>query len=46
MSVKGSILTMYWRLFKLKVKIPVFLVGIVVLCWGIAVVDGAWAVHG
>lgn len=37
--VKGSILALYWRLFKLKVKVPAYIVGTMVLCWGIAVVN-------
>lgn len=38
LSVKGSILALYWRLFKIKVKLPVYIVGTMVCCWGIAVV--------
>ena len=39
-SVKFSLLAFYWRLFKQsKIRIPIYVLGTVVTCWGIAVVS-------
>ena len=39
-SVKFSLLAFYWRLFKQsKIRIPIYVLGAVVTCWGIAVVS-------
>jgi hypothetical protein len=38
--VKYSILALYWRLFKTtQVKIAIYVVAVVVTCWGVAVVS-------
>lgn len=38
LSVKFSILALYWRIFKLNMKLPIYVVATMVLCWAIAVV--------
>lgn len=39
-SVKFSLLAFYWRLFKQsKIRIPIYILGTIVSCWGIAVVS-------
>ncbi|MCJ1263967.1 hypothetical protein MMC22_003838 [Lobaria immixta] len=36
-SVKFSILALYWRLFKLSIRVPILILASIVTCWGIAV---------
>ncbi len=39
-SIKFSLLAFYWRIFKQsKIRIPIYILGTVVSCWGIAVVS-------
>ena len=39
-SVKFSLLAFYWRIFKQsKIRIPIYVLGAIVSCWGIAVVS-------
>ena len=39
-SIKFSLLSFYWRIFKQsRIRIPIYVLGIVVSCWGIAVVS-------
>lgn len=36
--VKLSMLAFYWRLFRDSIRIPCYILGILILCWHIAVV--------
>ncbi|KAL8654747.1 MAG: hypothetical protein Q9226_003311 [Calogaya cf. arnoldii] len=37
-SIKFSLLAFYWRIFKQsKIRIPIYVLGVIVSCWGIAV---------
>ena len=39
-SVKFSLLAFYWRIFKQsRIRIPIYVLGAIVSCWGIAVVS-------
>ena len=39
-SIKFSLLAFYWRIFKVTtIRIPIYVIGAVVTCWGIAVVS-------
>lgn len=39
-SVKFSLLAFYWRIFKQsKIRVPIYVLGAIVSCWGIAVVS-------
>ncbi|KAL8821621.1 MAG: hypothetical protein Q9223_000364 [Gallowayella weberi] len=38
-SIKFSLLAFYWRIFKQsKIRIPIYVLGFIVSCWGIAVI--------
>jgi len=41
LCVKWSILAFYWRSFKIRrsIKVPIWALAIITLCWGIAVVS-------
>ena len=46
-SIKFSLLAFYWRIFKQsKIRIPLYVIGTIVSCWGIAVVSVAISVFG
>lgn len=39
-SIKFSLLTFYWRIFKQsRIRIPIYILGAIVGCWGVAVVS-------
>ena len=39
-SIKFSLLAFYWRIFKQsKIRVPIYILGAIVSCWGIAVVS-------
>lgn len=39
-SIKFSVLAFYWRIFKQsQIRIPIYVIGTIVSCWGVAVVS-------
>lgn len=39
-SIKFSLITFYWRIFKQsRIRVPIYVLGTVVGCWGVAVVS-------